>query len=108
MNTALDTIRSAILAPAGLDDHDLDRALGCLLGHRIDAADLYFQVRRVESWSLEDGAVKGGQPLDGRIPAPDMRLLVGQDGADRRPEPGAAGLGRRAFPAVRPRPVRRR
>ncbi|TCO83008.1 microcin-processing peptidase 2 [Plasticicumulans lactativorans] len=59
MNTALDTIRSAILAPAGLDDHDLDRALGCLLGHRIDAADLYFQVRRVESWSLEDGAVKG-------------------------------------------------
>ncbi|HXH03278.1 MAG TPA: metalloprotease TldD [Candidatus Competibacteraceae bacterium] len=56
--TALDLARNQILAPVGLADADLDRTLDCLLGHAIDYADLYFQLRRSESWSLEDGQVR--------------------------------------------------
>ncbi len=58
MSTALDLARDHVLSPAGLQEADLHRALACLHGHAIDAADLYFQVRRTEGWSLEDGAVK--------------------------------------------------
>jgi TldD protein len=56
--TALDIARSQILAPAGLDESDLNKALDCLLGHAVDSGDLYFQLSRHESWSLEDGSVK--------------------------------------------------
>jgi len=52
--------RANILGPTGLDDQHLDRALGTLLRGNADAADLYFQVSRHESWSLEDGIVKEG------------------------------------------------
>ena len=31
-----------------------------MLGHAVDAADLYFQLSREESWALEDGIVKEG------------------------------------------------
>ena len=58
MTTALDIARTQILAPAGLGENDLNQALDCLLGHAIDSGDLYFQLSRHESWSLEDGAVK--------------------------------------------------
>ena len=44
-----------LLVPAGLGEDDLRRALLCLLGHAVDGGDLYFQLRRAESWSLEDG-----------------------------------------------------
>lgn len=50
--------RQQLLAPAGLGDDDLQKTLSCLLGHAIDSGDLYFQLRRAESWSLEDGQVK--------------------------------------------------
>jgi TldD protein len=50
----------ALLAPAGLADRDLDRALHALLRGGADAADLYFQISRHEAWSLEDGIVKEG------------------------------------------------
>ncbi|HRF42911.1 MAG TPA: metalloprotease TldD [Candidatus Competibacteraceae bacterium] len=50
--------RYHLLTPAGLDENDLHRTLACLLGHAIDAGDLYFQQRRTESWSLEDRHVK--------------------------------------------------
>jgi TldD protein len=52
--------RRAILAPGGLDEQHLDRMLGLVMGHAIDAADLYFQVSHEESWALEDGIVKEG------------------------------------------------
>ena len=52
--------RQAILAPGGLDEARLDRTLGLVMDHAIDAADLYFQVSREESWALEDGIVKEG------------------------------------------------
>jgi TldD protein len=58
MSDALNIARRQILAPAGLDDNDLNHALDCLLGHAIDSGDLYFQLSRHESWSLEDGSVK--------------------------------------------------
>ncbi|MBL8326850.1 MAG: metalloprotease TldD [Rubrivivax sp.] len=49
-----------MLAPFGLDDAVLARALGTIAEHRIDDADLYFQTTRHEGWSLEEGIVKSG------------------------------------------------
>ncbi len=63
MNTSPDNLalaRQAILVPGGLDEGRLDRTLGLVMDHAIDAADLYFQVSREESWGLEDGNVKEG------------------------------------------------
>ena len=60
MNNVLDTARQTLLAPAGLDEKDIDRLLGQILTHRVDYADLYFQYSRHESWSLEEGQVKSG------------------------------------------------
>ncbi len=52
--------REGILAPAGLDEGRVEQALGVVLGSTVDAADLYFQLSREESWALEDGIVKEG------------------------------------------------
>ncbi len=50
-----------IFAPAGIQESDLERILGGLMAHGgIDDADLYFQLSRYQSWSLEDGLVKEG------------------------------------------------
>jgi TldD protein len=56
----LDIARRCLLAPAGIDEQDLDRVFGRLLGHAIDSGDLYFQSTRFESWVLEDGIVREG------------------------------------------------
>jgi TldD protein len=60
MTNPLDIARSTILAPVGLAESDLDRLLGKLVGPSIDAADVYFQASRLESWVLEDGILKEG------------------------------------------------
>jgi TldD protein len=52
--------RELILAPGGLDDARLDSALSQVMSSSVDAADLYFQLSREESWALEDGIVKEG------------------------------------------------
>lgn len=52
--------KQALLVPTGLLDADLDSALNTLMCGGVDNADLYFQVSRHESWSLEDGIVKEG------------------------------------------------
>jgi TldD protein len=52
--------RELILRPSGLDDARLDHALAQVMSSSVDAADLYFQVAREESWALEDGIVKEG------------------------------------------------
>jgi TldD protein len=57
---ALDIARREILAPAGLDESQLEQVLGRLAGANVDAGELYFQLSRDESWSLEDGIVKEG------------------------------------------------
>src|SRR3954451_3480296 len=56
----LDIARQAILAPSGLDDERIASVLGSVMGYSVDYADLYFQLSRDESWSLEDGIVKDG------------------------------------------------
>jgi TldD protein len=56
----IDIAKQALLVPTGLLDSDLDRALNTLMCGGVDNADLYFQVSRHESWSLEDGIVKEG------------------------------------------------
>jgi len=58
--TSLARVRSQVLDAAGIADHDLERALGALMRGTVDNADLYFQVSRQESWTLEDGIVKEG------------------------------------------------
>src|SRR5581483_12256069 len=57
---ALGIARDLILRPGGLDDARLERVFGEVLTHSVDFADLYFQLARQESWSLEDGIVKDG------------------------------------------------
>ncbi|EGV30956.1 peptidase U62 modulator of DNA gyrase [Thiorhodococcus drewsii AZ1] len=52
--------RESILEPAGLLDRDLDRLLGTLASSSVDAADIYFQSSRLQSWVLEDGIIKDG------------------------------------------------
>jgi TldD protein len=56
----LDIARQRLLVPAGIDENDLDRVFGQLLGHAVESGDLYFQSTRYESWVLEDGIVKEG------------------------------------------------
>ncbi len=55
-----DMAERMILAPAGLDEGRLMRVMDELLSRGADYADLYFELSREESWSLEDGIVKEG------------------------------------------------
>ena len=57
---SLDVAQRMILAPSGLDEGRLASVLGTVMSRGVDYADLYFQVSREESWSLEDGIVKDG------------------------------------------------
>ncbi|MCB1623259.1 MAG: metalloprotease TldD, partial [Pseudomonadales bacterium] len=49
-----------ILKPGGLDLDRIHAVLGSIMSSTIDAADIYFQLSREESWALEDGMVKDG------------------------------------------------
>ncbi len=60
MSDLIQIASETILAPVGLGENDLDRMLGELTGSAVDAADLYFQSSRLESWVLEDGIIKEG------------------------------------------------
>ena len=51
---------SRMLEPAGLDESSLSTTLGSMMKGGVDYADLYFQVSRNESWSLEDGIIREG------------------------------------------------
>src|SRR4029077_7244077 len=55
-----DVAEKMILAPSGLDEVRLSTVLGAVMSRGVDYADLYFQLSREESWSLEDGIVKEG------------------------------------------------
>lgn len=59
-DSAVDTVMSQMLLPAGLEEQHLTRALGSLYRKDVDAADLYFQISRSESWTVEDGILKEG------------------------------------------------
>jgi len=58
--TLLTLVEQQLLKPGGFASTDLDRVFNQLMGPSIDAADLYFQHSRSESWMLEDGIVKDG------------------------------------------------
>ena len=60
MSDPIHIARDNILAPVGLEDRDIDRLLGQLRSPSIDAADIYFQSSRLQSWTLEDGIIKEG------------------------------------------------
>ncbi|WP_233843308.1 metalloprotease TldD [Dyella sp. 2HG41-7] len=60
MNSLIAQAESRLLTPGGLATGDLDRVFTQLMGPSIDAADLYFQHSRSESWVLEEGIVKDG------------------------------------------------
>ena len=57
-----DVAERMILTPSGLDEGRLSTVLGTVMSRGVDYADLYFQLSREESWSLEDGIVKEGSP----------------------------------------------
>src|SRR5579885_1918130 len=60
MDTPLALAQRNLLAPGGLSPSDLERGFAKIMGPSIDAADLYFQHVRSESWVLEDGIVRDG------------------------------------------------
>ena len=59
-NVTVDAVISRLLDPVGLEERHLSNTLGSIMTRNIDAADLYFQVSRHESWVIEDGIVKEG------------------------------------------------
>ncbi len=56
----LEIAKSLLLAPFGLTEAHLGRALAEITSQGADDADLYFQYTRSEGWSLEEGIVKTG------------------------------------------------
>jgi len=56
----LEIARLSILEPAGLDMASLESVLAMMHAYSLDEGELYFQLAREESWSLEDGIVKEG------------------------------------------------
>lgn len=58
--SALSLAKESIFTPANLLERDIDQIIGCLLSAQVDAADIYFQSSRYESWVLEDGIIKQG------------------------------------------------
>jgi TldD protein len=57
---AVDIVIARMLEPAGLRPTHLNDALGSINLRDVDAADLYFQISRQESWSMEDGRIREG------------------------------------------------
>ena len=51
---------SRMLEPAGLGEQQLNSTLGSIMKGGVDYADLYFQVSRQESWTLEDHIIREG------------------------------------------------
>ncbi len=56
----IDSVISRTLEPAGLDERQLNTTLGTMMQGGIDYAELYFQVSRQESWTVEDGIIREG------------------------------------------------
>ena len=55
--------RETLLDTPGLSEAHLSRVMDRLLSRQVDAADIYFQYGRLESWVLEDGIIKDGSGL---------------------------------------------
>jgi len=59
-NNSIETVMARLLTPAGLGEQQLSTTLGSVMRGGVDYADLYFQVSRHESWTLEDGIIREG------------------------------------------------
>lgn len=60
MSKALELAKQQLLDPVGLDTGDIQNTLDKLMAHDIDAADLYFEASRAESWVMEDSIIREG------------------------------------------------
>jgi len=49
-----------MLVPTGVGLPDLERAMNTLVSRQVDYADLYCQLTRFETWTVEDGIVREG------------------------------------------------
>ena len=59
-HNTIDTVMSRMLEPAGLEEQHLNTTLDSMMHGGVDYADLYFQVNRQESWTVEDGIIREG------------------------------------------------
>ncbi|MDJ0759821.1 MAG: metalloprotease TldD [Woeseiaceae bacterium] len=57
---SIETVMANVLEPVGLAEQHLASTLGDVMSGGVDYADLYFQVSRAESWTLEDGILREG------------------------------------------------
>jgi len=64
----LELAKARVLLPAGLDENNIDSLMSRLLGPSIDAADIYFQLSRHESWSIVATRVSAYAPSAGKKP----------------------------------------
>lgn len=60
MSNTLALARETLLSPAGITDNHLLQVMDKLICSHVDAADLFFQYSRLESWVLDDGIIKEG------------------------------------------------
>lgn len=56
----MDQVRQIMLAPTGVGIRELEQAMNRLMHHQVDYADLYCQLSRYETWTVEEGIVKEG------------------------------------------------
>ena len=127
MTDPIDIARNSILAPVGLESRDIDRLLGQLSSPSIDAADIYFQSSRLQSWVLEDGIIKEGSynieqgagvraisgektgfaysdelELPALLQATQAARAIARGGADGRIRVSGAPVGRRLYEPLSP------
>lgn len=75
-DVATQLAEQTLLAPADLSHGQIQRVLESLLVPGVDAADLYFQYRRREHWSLEDSLVRdAGYALEQGV---GVRVISGE------------------------------
>ena len=60
MNEPVEVAKRQLWDNSEIADRDVDRLVGRLMHRDVDTGELFFQHRRSESWSLEDGTVKDG------------------------------------------------
>ena len=60
MSQSIAIARETLLDSPGLSEANLEQVMNRLLSRQVDAADVYFQYGRLESWVLEDGIIKEG------------------------------------------------
>ncbi len=127
MSALISLAEQRLLRPGGLSASDLDRVFARLTGPSIDAADIYFQHSRSESWVLEDGIVKDGnhsieqgvgvRALSGEktgfaysdeivlpslLDAAGSARAIAEAGASGTGKPLAIATGRALYPAIDP------